>query len=119
MDEVRAQAAAKDHAWVRGYTVAGVGVLMPIAHITTRERGNIPGKGSRGGLCGPAPHWLWHSEELAHCSLVAALGGWAGRWVSQAQGHECERVDPTTHLSWSSKGVELTPLPLATKWRCP
>lgn len=58
MDEVRAQAAAKDHVWVRGYTVAGVGVLMPIAHITTRERGNIPGKGSRG----PCP------------SLAVALG---------------------------------------------
>ena len=56
-------------------------MLMSVAHITTREYGEVPGQAATGDhvdiqrfcLTGSTYHWMQYSGDLAP-SLIAALG---------------------------------------------
>jgi len=67
--------------------------MMSVASITTKEHLNFPVKEATGDhisiqcLCIvlPAPHWLWHSGDLASTG-ADPCGGSVGKLV---RGHEC------------------------------
>ena len=98
-------------------------VLMSVAHITTREHGDVPGRGPARyhldvqvlGITGPTPHWLFALECLPHLSPATALwragldfyqtAQWSGPWWWG----ECEyrRTNHIIHLPWGGMWTEV------------
>lgn len=98
---------------------------MLVAHVTTREHGAVPGKGSRQGPRGrpgavsslpcpslgltlwrAGPSWWQHSGEPRPGSTVE-LALTAGVWVNQPLEDECGRADAVTHLPWGGTATQM------------